>query len=136
MNATDKPALRAAVLIRERLTAAGQQATPLYLPEYSWDRLHQLQRQIDLARRRGWHLAAAQLNRELVDTLDDCRRDLERAKLALEQSPPRPIASATETCGVTRYPSATSRRRNCRSKSESQFASSTCEMTGGIGFST
>ena len=61
--------MRAAVLIHEQL--AGRQAPAtcrLYLPEYSWNNIQQLRRQIDLARQRGWHRAAARLTEDLADS--------------------------------------------------------------------
>ena len=59
MDSIHKAALRTAVLIHERLIGSKCQDLFIPLPEYYWHRLENLQRQIELARQRGWHLAAA-----------------------------------------------------------------------------
>ena len=79
MNPINKAALRAAVLIHEQLAEHKSQDPPLYLPEYSWNNIQRLQRQIDLARRHGWHGAVARLTEDLATALDNCRRELENA---------------------------------------------------------
>jgi len=48
-----KTALRAAMLIHEHMTGHGFQADLPYLPEYSWNNIQRLQRQVQRAQDRG-----------------------------------------------------------------------------------
>ena len=52
MNPINKTAIRAAVLIHERLAGDPCHDLPIYLPEYTWNNIQQLRRYIDRARRR------------------------------------------------------------------------------------
>lgn len=94
MESLNKTALRAAVLIREQLSDGPRHEQPLYLPEYSWNNIHQLRRQIDRAHDRGWHRAAARLTEDLADAVGECRRQLENASRVLESRPSKPKASS------------------------------------------
>ena len=97
MDPINKTALRAAVLIHEQLAGSKRQDVPLYLPEYSWNNIQQLRRQIDLARQRGWHGAARRLTEDLANTLDNCRRELENALRAIQShSVERRVSSASD----------------------------------------
>jgi hypothetical protein len=96
MTPTNKVAMRAAVLIHEQQIGRQSQHAPVSLPEYSWTRIQQLQRQIVLARQRGWQGAAKRLTEDLVRVLEDCRRDLDSALRNLHFSPPQcPVSSAS-----------------------------------------
>ena len=97
MDPINKTAMRAAVLIHEQLAGGTRHDLPIYLPEYSWNNIQQLRRQIDLARQRGWHAAAARLTEDLAGALDDCRRELENALRALQSRPTeRQVSSASD----------------------------------------
>jgi len=97
MDPISKTALRAAVLIHEQLASSTRQDFPLYLPEYSWNNIQRLRRQIDLARQRGWHRAAKRLAENLASALDDCRHELENALRTLQSGlRERQAASASD----------------------------------------
>jgi hypothetical protein len=83
-NPNSKAALRAAVLIHEQLAGDKCQELPISFPEYSWSKIQQLRRQIDLASRHGWHRAAARRTEELTCAMDGCRRELESAVRVLQ----------------------------------------------------
>ena len=87
MNPTNKPAIRAATCIHAQLTENPRHDRRICLPEYSWNNIQQLRRQIDLARGRGWHRAAARLTEELAYPLDNCRRELDNACRLLQSNP-------------------------------------------------
>jgi hypothetical protein len=87
MKAPNKNALRAAVLIHEQRSGGPCHDLPIYLPEYAWEEVQRLRRQIDRARRRGWHGAANRLTEDLTGSLDDCRRQLETAHRSLQSAP-------------------------------------------------
>ena len=97
MDPINKTAMRAAVLIHEQLAGGTRHDLPIYLPEYSWNNIQQLRRQIDRARERGWHRAAARLTEDLAGALDDCRRELENAHRTLQSCPTqRHVSSASD----------------------------------------
>jgi hypothetical protein len=97
MDPVDKTALRAAVLIHEQLAGGQRQDSPICLPEYSWNNIQRLRRQIDRARQRGWQRAARRLTEDLAGALDDCRRQLENAFRVLQSHPSkRRVSSASE----------------------------------------
>ncbi len=97
MDPINKTALRAAVLIHEQQAGGKHHDLPIYLPEYTWNNIQRLRRQIGRARERGWHRAAAQLTEDLAGTLDDCRRELENASRALQSChPKRHVSSASD----------------------------------------
>jgi len=87
MIATNKALTRAAVLIHAQSVSSNRPECSLYLPTHAWARIQQFQRQIGLARRRGWHGAAARLTKDLVSALNACRGGLEDS---LRQLPSRP----------------------------------------------
>ena len=84
MQPTDKTLIRAAVLIHEQLSNGPIQKLPIHLPDYSWDNIRRLRRQIDRARQRGWCGAVTRLTVDLSYAIDSCRRDLENAHRALQ----------------------------------------------------
>jgi hypothetical protein len=94
MNQTNKTAVQAAVLIREQLVAGQPQDRPISLPEYSWGRIQQLQRQISLARKHDWHQAAARLTEDMAGTLESCCRQLENVCRPLQLRPAQRQASS------------------------------------------
>ncbi len=97
MDPIHKTAIRAAVLIHEQMTGGKRQDPPIHLPEYSWNHIQQLRRQIGLARQHGWHAAASRLNRDLADAMDDFRRQLDNALRILQSCPmERQVASASD----------------------------------------
>ncbi len=97
MDPINKTALRAAVLIHEQLASGPRQDSRIYLPEYSWNNIQQLRRQIDRARQRGWHRAARRLTEDLTGGLDECRCQLENAIRVLQSHPPkRQVSSASD----------------------------------------
>jgi hypothetical protein len=96
MTPTNKTALRAAVLLHERVAGSKGQPQLISLPDYSWNHVRQLRRQIALACQRGWHGAVKRLSEELVYVMQNCRRDLDSALYALQDSlPERPLSSAS-----------------------------------------
>ena len=97
LHPNKKTALRAAVLIHEQLAGDKRQEMPISLPDYSWNKIQQLRRQIDLASRRGWHRAAARLTEDLAGAMDGCRRELENVLRVLQSHQrQRHVASASE----------------------------------------
>jgi hypothetical protein len=97
MDSINKTAIRATVLIHEQLAGGTRHELPICLPEYSWNNIQQLRRQIDRARQWGWHRAARRLTEDMANALDDCRRHLESAHHTLEScNPPRHVASASD----------------------------------------
>jgi hypothetical protein len=98
MDPINKTAMRAVMLIHEQLAGGTRHDLPIRLPEYSWNNIQRLRRQIDLARQHGWYGAAKQLTEDLAGTLDDCRRELENASRALQSSTTeRHVCSASDT---------------------------------------
>ena len=96
MTATNKLAMRAAVLIREQQIGRQSQHAAISLPEYSWTHIQRLRRQIVLARQHGWQGAVKRLSEDMVRALEDCRRDLDNAVRALQYSPSQyPVSSAS-----------------------------------------
>ena len=97
MDPINKTALRAAVLIHEQLSGGTCHEMPIYLPEYSWNNVQRLRRQIGRARERGWHRAAKQLATDLAGVMDDCRRELENAARVLRSRlPERHVFSVSD----------------------------------------
>jgi len=86
MTPTNKTALRAAILLHERLVGRKAQPQPVSLSEYYWNEVQQLQRQIVLAFRRGWQGAAKRLGEDLICAMQSCRRDLDSTLYALQDS--------------------------------------------------
>ena len=70
------------------------------MPTYAWASIQGIQRQIDLARRRGWHGAAKRLTDDLVDAVANCHRQLETSLRGLEAAKRRPrhLVSAGDIC--------------------------------------
>ena len=90
MDPINKTALRAAVLIHEQLAGGTRHDLPIYLPEYSWNNIQQLRRQIDLARQRGGTGPQRGSPKDLAGALDDCRRELENASAPSNPHHPTP----------------------------------------------
>jgi hypothetical protein len=97
MDPIHKTALRAAVLIHEQLGSGPHQDSRVCLPEYSWNNLQRLRRQIGRARQRGWQRAARRLTEDLAGVLEDCRRQLDNAIHVLQSHPPQGrVSSASD----------------------------------------
>jgi len=77
MTMTDRKLFRAAVVIQEQSSRQRPVSDAIYLPEYSWNHLQQLRRNITRARERGWHLAAQSLLGTLADAGRSMQRELE-----------------------------------------------------------
>jgi hypothetical protein len=95
MKRTNQPALRAAILLHERLVAKQQPAEPPGVPYYAWNNIQQIQRQIGMARQRGWHGAANRLNKDLTISVADCRCQLEATLRSLEAAHRGPCRGAS-----------------------------------------
>jgi hypothetical protein len=76
MNAIEREALRAAVLIREHVVAPCPPRRPIQLSHYHWNEAQRLQRQIEQAHRRGWYRAAESLTTDLARMLENFQREL------------------------------------------------------------
>jgi hypothetical protein len=97
MDPINKTALRAAMLIHEQVAGGPRHDLPLYLPDYLWTNIQRIRRQIDKARRRGWHGAAKRLTEDLTRELDSCSRMLGNACRALQSCPSEPhLSSASD----------------------------------------
>jgi hypothetical protein len=97
MTPTKKLATQAALLIHGQLAGGKRQNPPIYLAEYTWNKILRIQRQIGLAYQHNWHGAAAQLTRDLADSLEDWRRELANTLQALQVRPPeRQACSASD----------------------------------------
>jgi hypothetical protein len=77
MKRSHQPAVRAAILLHQRLVGEPQPDKSISLPYYSWNSVQDLQRKIATARARGWHLAAGRLKKELANALSSCCRLLD-----------------------------------------------------------
>ena len=97
MNAIEREALRAAVLIHENVTAPCPPRGPLYLPEQQWNEVHRLHRLLQLAHHRRLQLAAKRLTVDLADTLEQMQRVLGWTITGLEaRKAPERIAAAAD----------------------------------------
>ena len=94
MDPINKTAMRAAMLIHEQLADGKRQDPSIHLPEYAWNNLQQIRRQIELARQHGWHAAASKLTEDVAGALEDCRRELDIAAQALQFRPTECQASS------------------------------------------
>jgi hypothetical protein len=74
---TNKPALRAAVLIHEQLAGRSFQANSLYLPEHSWNHIQRVRRHIQKAHTRGWFRAVEVLGNDLANALRSFQHEVE-----------------------------------------------------------
>ena len=92
MIRTNREIVQAALVLHQHLANRQQYKESISLPTYAWAGIQGIQRQIDLARRRGWHGAAKRLNDDLVDAVADCHRQLETSlrgwKPPMQTSPP------------------------------------------------
>jgi hypothetical protein len=97
MDAILKQKLRVAVLIHEQLSGSRCQELAVCLPEYAWNNILQLRRQIDMAVRRGWQRAAAKLIADLSCEIASGRRGLDNALRTLESHQSRhPISTVAD----------------------------------------
>jgi hypothetical protein len=97
MNAIERDALRAAMLVREQLAAPCPPRRPIHLSQYHWNEAQRLQRLIEQAHRRVWRRAAASLTADLAGMLENFRRELGWAIEGLEdRKAPRQIAAAAD----------------------------------------
>jgi hypothetical protein len=94
MDTIKKRAIRAAVLVREQLAGRNRQEPPIYLPDYAWNEIVKLRRQLELVRRRGWQGAAKRISEDLTDALESFHRQLENT-LRVCQSRPAPRSDST-----------------------------------------
>ena len=79
MTMIDKKLFRAAVAIQEQVSRQGPAQVTIRLPEYYWNRVKQINRNIARARERGWHLAAQSLFGELADAGRSLGREVNEA---------------------------------------------------------
>jgi len=97
MTAPKRMAIRAAMLIHEHVAGHAGRADTIELPEYSWQQLQRLRRQLVRAHQRGWHLAAKTLFRNLADALQRAEYELEGAVRRIETyRKPRQVSSPAE----------------------------------------
>lgn len=97
MTTINKSAIRAAISLHGQLMDNPRYNQRFCLPEYAWNNIQRLRRQIDMARGRGWRRAAASLTGDLASQLDNCRRELENACRALQtHSPEHHVASVSD----------------------------------------
>ena len=93
-TASNKAAIRAAVLIHERLAGNKSQEVSLDEPERCWNYIQQLRWQIAAARQHGWHGAAKRRTEDLASAIDYCRLDLEDALCRLRPRTTKPLVSS------------------------------------------
>jgi hypothetical protein len=65
-------------------------------PDGFWHNMHRLMRQIDIARRRGWHAAARQLSEDLRHEVEYCRQRLGEFSRQLQQTVPKKLPTESE----------------------------------------
>ena len=82
---------------KSRCRGRGPAPEAIHLPEYSWNRVKQINRNIARARERGWHLAAQSLFGDLADAGRSLERELEEALrgLARRTQPRLPASLST-----------------------------------------
>jgi hypothetical protein len=84
MKSYERSALRAAMLIHEQQTSRQPAHSVVGLPEYYWEMVGRLRRQIALATRRGLHRAARHLGDELSHAFRRLKAELESVSPAFE----------------------------------------------------
>ncbi len=101
MTRANQETVDAAILLHERLIGKLRNTDSIDLPFYAWNSIQDLKRQIDTARRRGWHGAAKRLREDLAYAVSDCRRQLDDLyhKLADANGTPCQHVSATDVYG-------------------------------------
>lgn len=77
MKRMNQETVEAAILLHERLVGKQQHTNSINLPTYAWANIEGLRRQVDTARKHGWHGAARRLTEDLVFAVSDCRRQLD-----------------------------------------------------------
>jgi len=99
MKRTKPETVKAAIVLHEQLFGKPPHSETVYLPTYGWDRIQKLQRQIRLARDRGWQAARKSLHEDLANELFDFRRQLEMPLQQLQTTSrvPSRKASVTDT---------------------------------------
>lgn len=88
--------LRAAERLHDWLSCRNSSSESIHLPELSWTHLRKLERQIDAARRRGWHRAAAQLRERLICQLLRFGQRLFDLSASLHSGAQRQLPKSTE----------------------------------------
>jgi hypothetical protein len=76
MHHLPKDTFRTAVAIQKRIARRQQESFAVSLPEYAWSEAQEVLRQIELAQKRGWLVAARHLSSELRCQLESCRYQL------------------------------------------------------------
>ena len=99
MDAHRRTHIRAGVILHEQLARRRATLGDVYLPTHSWRCAEDLLRRRDLARRRGWYLAAASLAGDLAWELGYLGPQLKHCLEVLEGSATQPSRpSPTELC--------------------------------------
>jgi hypothetical protein len=91
----NKPLLRLASAIHSQLALYHHRARPFELPNYSWDRCVELERQSRRAETRSWHLAAEELRRNLGYTITTLQAEVAAIGSQL------PLLSTAKTMATT-----------------------------------
>jgi hypothetical protein len=97
MKRTNPEMVEAAMLLHEQLLGNALRRESVYLPNYGWDCIQKLQRQIQMARARGWHAALKRLHEDLSEALSDFRRQLDMPIQQLQTTSRFPRRKATAT---------------------------------------
>jgi hypothetical protein len=97
MKRTNPETVEAAMLLHEQLLGIPPRSEAVYLPVYGWDCIQKLQRQIQMARVRGWHAAMKRLHDDLAEALSNFRRQLDVPLQQLQTTSRVPRRKATVT---------------------------------------
>jgi hypothetical protein len=79
MNKTDRKLFRAAVAIQDQACRTGPVPDGVHLPEYHWDEIQRLKRQVTRASRNGWRMAEMSLLKDLTSQCRHFHNDLDVA---------------------------------------------------------
>jgi len=85
MHRIPKETFRTAAAIQKQIAERQQDNRGLSLPEGTWADMQRLHRQVDKARRRGWHQAARRLTEEFSYQADNCHYRLLELLAALRE---------------------------------------------------
>ena len=97
MKRTKSKMVEAAIVLHEQLLGKPPHSEAVYLPTYGWDSIQKLQRQIRMARARGWHAALKRLHDDLANELFDFRRQLDMPLQQLQPTSRVPCRKASVT---------------------------------------
>ena len=89
--------VEAAIVLHERLVGKQRHTDSISLPTYVWSSIQSLQRQIDMARQRGWYGAAKRLREDLAFAVSDFRRQLDDLHRRLEGASRTPCRNVSAT---------------------------------------